>query len=158
MPLACLAASIASSKTSPSIPSTVLPNIWISRRYASQANRGLPDWWASPFTESSLRPTFRTVSIIPGIDTAAPDRTETSSGSSAWPSFFPIFCCSRSTWWSISSTSSGGTDPVARYARQASAVMVKPGGTGRPRLVISARFAPFPPSSSNMVLLPSAKS
>src|SRR5689334_21308249 len=36
--------------------------------------------------------------------------------------------------------------------------MVNPGGTGRPRLVISARFAPLPPRSSFMSLLPSAKS
>src|SRR5688572_3099882 len=35
--------------------------------------------------------------------------------------------------------------------------MVKPGGTGRPRLAISARFAPLPPSSSRIALLPSAR-
>src|SRR5579872_4950005 len=34
--------------------------------------------------------------------------------------------------------------------------MVKPGGTGRPALVISARPAPFPPSSSFILPLPSA--
>src|SRR4051794_15751914 len=34
--------------------------------------------------------------------------------------------------------------------------MVKPGGTGRPALVISARPDPFPPSRSFMVRLPSA--
>src|SRR4051794_23933127 len=33
--------------------------------------------------------------------------------------------------------------------------MVNPGGTGRPRFVISARFAPFPPSRSFWSLLPS---
>src|SRR5215471_15852538 len=36
--------------------------------------------------------------------------------------------------------------------------MVKPGGTGRPRLVISARFAPLPPRRSLRSLLPSVKS
>src|SRR6478735_1292043 len=35
--------------------------------------------------------------------------------------------------------------------------MVKPGGTGRPRLAISARFAPLPPKSSRIALLPSAR-
>src|SRR6187402_1772815 len=35
--------------------------------------------------------------------------------------------------------------------------MVKPGGTGSPRLAISARFAPLPPSSSRIALLPSAR-
>src|SRR5689334_19270271 len=36
--------------------------------------------------------------------------------------------------------------------------MVKPGGTGRPRLVISARFAPLPPKRSLRSLLPSVNS
>src|SRR5689334_12914258 len=36
--------------------------------------------------------------------------------------------------------------------------MVNPGGTGSPRLVISARFAPLPPSRSFWSLLPSLKS
>src|SRR5580698_3279228 len=34
--------------------------------------------------------------------------------------------------------------------------MVKPGGTGRPRLAISARLAPLPPSRSRRSALPSA--
>src|SRR6476660_4894243 len=34
--------------------------------------------------------------------------------------------------------------------------MVKPGGTGRPRLAISARLAPLPPSKSRSSALPSA--
>src|ERR1700690_1647549 len=34
--------------------------------------------------------------------------------------------------------------------------MVKPGGTGRPRLAISARLAPLPPSKSRRPALPSA--
>src|SRR4051812_26368680 len=34
--------------------------------------------------------------------------------------------------------------------------MVKPGGTGSPRLAISARFAPLPPSRSRISALPSA--
>ena len=37
---------------------------------------------AQPATDSSLRPRLRTVSSIPGIETRAPERTETSSGSS----------------------------------------------------------------------------
>ena len=47
--------------------------------------------------------------------------------------------------------------PVSRYTRQAPVVMVKPGGTGRPRLVISARFAPFPPSRYFCSFEPSSK-
>src|SRR5258708_32940963 len=34
--------------------------------------------------------------------------------------------------------------------------MVKPGGTGRPRLAISAKLAPLPPSRSRSPALPSA--
>src|ERR1700685_2012323 len=34
--------------------------------------------------------------------------------------------------------------------------MVKPGGTGKPRLAISARLAPLPPSRSRNPALPSA--
>src|SRR3982751_1944953 len=34
--------------------------------------------------------------------------------------------------------------------------MVKPGGTGRPRLAISARLAPLPPRRSRSPALPSA--
>ena len=43
-------------------------------------------------------------------------------------------------------------------ARQASVVIVNPGGTGRPMFVISARLAPLPPRRSFMSLLPSEKS
>src|ERR1035438_10534417 len=42
------------------------------------------------------------------------------------------------------------------YSRQASVWLVKPGGTGRPALVISARPAPLPPRSSRILPLPSA--
>src|SRR4029078_11250136 len=39
---------------------------------------------------------------------------------------------------------------------QTSVEIVNPGGTGRPAFVISARPAPFPPSRSFMMRLPSA--
>ena len=45
------------------------------------ANRSSPPASASPCTDSSFRPRFRIVSIMPGIETTAPDRTDTSSGS-----------------------------------------------------------------------------
>ena len=37
-----------------------------------------------------VRPTFNTVSIIPGIDCLAPDRIETNRGSFASPNFEPM--------------------------------------------------------------------
>jgi hypothetical protein len=41
---------------------------------------------------------LRTVSIIPGIETRAPERTETSSGSAASPNLLPVTC---SIWESL---------------------------------------------------------
>src|SRR6185312_17284590 len=101
---------------------------------------------------------FSTVSIIPGIENAAPDRTLTSSGSCRSPSRRPMV---SSSWRSAIVTctrSSPGSLPRDRYSRQASVVMVNPGGTGNPSLVISARFAPLPPSRSFWSLSPSVKS
>jgi hypothetical protein len=49
----------------------------------------LSDCAANPCTDASFNPTLRTVSIIPGIENFAPDRTDTNSGSSGSPSFFP---------------------------------------------------------------------
>ena len=88
------------------------------------------------------------MSIIPGIENLAPDRTLTSSGSPGSPSLRPIVCSSLATWAAISSSSPAG-QPPCMYERQASVEMVKPGGTGSfSTLVISARFAPLPPRRS----------
>jgi hypothetical protein len=42
-----------------------------------------------PTTDSSFRPRLRIVFIMPGIETAAPERTETSSGLALSPNFLP---------------------------------------------------------------------
>src|SRR5215468_2834171 len=148
----------ASSKSSPGTSSTILPNICTKRRYESCAKRSFCVWRAKPCTEWSLRPRLRTVSIIPGIENGAPERTETSSGSASSPRRLPIFPSSASRAGATSSIRpSGSRSPPAMYALHASVVMVKPGGTGRPRLVISARLAPFPPSRYFCSLLPSSK-
>ncbi len=55
------------------------------RRYESHAKRASPANSVRPSTEASLRPTLRTVSIIPGMENFAPERTDTSSGSWASP-------------------------------------------------------------------------
>ena len=44
----------------------------------------------STWTTSSLRPKFRMVSIMPGMEARAPERTETSRGFSRSPNFFPV--------------------------------------------------------------------
>ena len=79
----------ACSNLSPSMPFTVLPNIWMNRRRASRANRSSLVSVAMPFVVSSLRPRFRTVSIMPGIENFAPERTLTRSGSLTSPNFLP---------------------------------------------------------------------
>ena len=88
------------------------------------------------------------MSIIPGIETAAPERTETSSGSEGSPKRLPARSSSRAMCASTSPQSCSGTSPVVMYARHASVVTVNPAGTGTPSAVISARPIPLPPSSS----------
>src|SRR5262245_51594828 len=98
-----------------------------------------------------------TVAIIPGIDTRAPERTDTRSGRAGSPSRLPVAASSRFNPRSTCSQSPGGCfRPAALYAAHASVVMVKPGGTGTPRFVISASSEPFPPSSGRNALEPSA--
>ncbi len=91
-----------------------MPNIWMSRRYESHAKRSLSACRARPTTDSSERPMLRTVSIMPGMENFAPERTETSSGSSAWPSFLPIFRSRASRCALTSSRSSTGSEPLSR--------------------------------------------
>ena len=79
----------ASSNRSLGTPSTTLEYICTNRRYESAAKRSLPDARASPSTDRGFSPRFRIVSIIPGIDTGEPDRTETRSGSSGSPRLLP---------------------------------------------------------------------
>ena len=67
-----------------------MPNIWTNRRYESYANRSFWVWRARPCTDSSFSPRLRTVSIIPGIENGAPERTDTRSGSVPSPSRLPM--------------------------------------------------------------------
>ena len=68
-------------------------------------------------TDSSLSPMLRTVSIIPGIENFAPERTDTSSGSSASPSCLPIVLLERLEVLASTSAAAqrpAGTSPAAR--------------------------------------------
>ena len=69
--------------------------------YESHANLGLLLLAASPFTVESFNPRLSIVSIMPGIDIAAPERTDTRSGLSGsfhpLPVFFSIFAMLRFT-------------------------------------------------------------
>src|SRR3954469_1839777 len=150
--------SSACSNFAPSTSRTILANICTKRRYESYAKRGLSVCLASPPTDTSLSPRLRTVSIIPGIENAAPDRTDTSNGSVASPSCLPIFASRAESAAATSSMSPAGIAlSAAMYARHASVLIVNPGGTGRPSLVISARLAPLPPSRNFCSLEPSSK-
>ena len=55
-----------------------------------EAKRSLPDCLARACTVVSLRPMFSTVSIMPGIESRAPERQESSSGLVASPNLAPI--------------------------------------------------------------------
>ena len=70
--------------------STTSPYICTKRRYESQANRGLPVRLATASTAWSFMPRLRMVSIMPGIEARAPERTDTSSGISLSPNFMPV--------------------------------------------------------------------
>src|SRR3989449_4490412 len=143
------------SKRRASTSLTIRPNIAMSRRYASHANRSFAVR-ARASTVVSLRPRFRTVSIIPGIESLAPERTETSSGCSEAPNFRPPFTSTADRASSTCFHIPGGNRPVRGNALQAFVVIVKPGGTGRPSRVISARPAPLPPRRARMEAFPSS--
>jgi hypothetical protein len=61
-------------------PSTMRPYMAMKRRYESYAKRSSSVTWARPFTLSSLSPRLRTVSIMPGIENLAPERTTRAAG------------------------------------------------------------------------------
>ena len=101
-----------------------------------------------------VRPTFRTVSIIPGIETGAPDRTESKRGFSppkeapTTPSVFLIY-------FLIFFFKAKESFLFFKKSLQRRVARVNPGGTGRPSLHISAMFAPFPPRISGIDWSPS---
>ena len=88
--LALFASESAASKSESSTPKTTLPKSCTRRLYESHANRRLPDDMARPSTLESLRPTLSIVSIMPGIETAAPDLTDMRSGLLRDPHVLPV--------------------------------------------------------------------
>jgi len=103
-----LISSKALSNISLSIPMAIELYIIIKRLYASRAKRLFPVLEARPSTEASVRPRFKIVSIIPGIETGAPDRTETRSGSLGSPRvFFVTFSRFFICFWISASSPSG---------------------------------------------------
>ncbi len=84
----------------------------MKRRYESKAKRSSPVCLARPSTDSSLRPRLRTVSIMPGMENLAPERTETSSGSLASPIVLPMAFSSRERAPATSASSALGQPPA----------------------------------------------
>ena len=92
------------------------------------------------------------------METAAPDLTETKSGFFLSLNLIPILSSSFLRFSSICfSRPSGYFLPNSLNRIQVSVVMVKPGGTGSPIFVISDKFAPLPPKSFFISLVPSPK-
>ena len=84
---------------------------------------------------------------MPGIDTRAPERTETSRGRSGSPRRLPAAASSRESALRTCFQRPGGCFlPLASGGGpRPSVLIVKPGGTGTPSLVISASSHPLPP-------------
>src|SRR5215471_19276092 len=73
-------------------------------------------------------PMFKTVSIIPGIENLAPERTLTSSGSAGSPSWRPMACSIRRR---CSSTSAASPPRDAAVAQEITTRLGGDGETGR---------------------------
>jgi len=87
------------------------------------------------------------VSIIPGMDTAQAERTDTSSGRGPRPNVRPV--C-RSSQPIISMTSEmcvSDRHPSLSQSCHVCVVSTKNDGTGNPRFAIENKLAPLPPSS-----------
>ena len=78
--------------------------------------------------------------MIPGIETAAPERTETMSGRRGDPNPRPVaFSSSAIPSASRPLAQSGSCRSPSKYSSQTSTGRAKPGGTGIPISAISAR-------------------
>ena len=90
---------------------------------------------------------LRMVSSMPGMENFEPERQDTSRGLDREPKLRLLPCSIVEMAWVIWSQRPGGNSSPASKKAQASVVTVNPGGTGTPRRVMSARYAPFPPRS-----------
>ena len=66
----------------------------MKRRYESYTKRSFPVVAANSLATSSFKPKFNTVSIIPGIEILAPERTDTNNGFFGSPKVLPVISSS----------------------------------------------------------------
>ncbi len=85
---------------------------------------------------------------MPGMETAAPERTDTSSGCGPAPKARPVFASSQPTPASISASRPGGSQPEARNALQAAVVTTNAAGTLSPSACMRATDQALPPIRS----------
>src|SRR4051794_356936 len=134
-----------------SAPSTVWPNWWTKRQWVERAKARSPERRASASSTSSVMPRLRTVSIIPGMLTAAPERTETSSGRSPSPKLRPSACSRPATPARTDCQASSSSSPPAAWKRRHSSIgRHSAGGTGGPGLSIRAMLRPLLPTPSRL--------
>ncbi len=86
------------------------------------------------------------MSIIPGIETGAPERTLTRSGSAGSPKRRPTAPSTAAIRVRSSSSRPAG-QPPERKVRQVAVVIANPGGTGSPSSrAMTPRLAALPPT------------
>jgi len=153
--LTSLAFSSASSKSSPSTPRTVLPNIWISGGTSPR------EALVAGLLGQALHGLVGEADVQDGVHHAGhrelrPGTDRYEEGVVACRAlvhrcFEGVEVCTHLV------TQCRRLLATVEVVLHASVVIVKPGGTGRPRLVISARFAPLPPRRSLRSLFPSGE-
>src|SRR4029079_12822578 len=120
-------------------------------RRQSQAKLGLPVMRIRPRVASLLQPTSSTLSSMPGIERAAPERTDTSKGLRRWPKRNPV-ASSRNAIPSlrqVTKVRSASLSPALMAAPSAIG-NTKAGGTGRPSSATRARIDALAPISSGL--------
>jgi len=102
-----------------------------------------------PRTAEGVQPTLSTVSNIPGIDRAAPERTDTKSGRHRSPNRRPVVF-SRNSIPSVRPSARLRMADASPFTVAAQRLIgsTKAGGTGSPSAATRARLAAFPPTMS----------
>ena len=102
-----------------------------------------------PGSVASPSPMLRMVSIMPGIETAAPDLTATRSGRRPAPKRSPVArSILRTPQRAKSETRRPSCPPASWYSRHTRVPSTNAGGTGRPASVMRMRLYALAPTSS----------